>query len=226
MEESVVYGLWCICHSDAGIRYIGLTTNQRGYWARHGDHLSEARTGGKRPVSRWIRKHGEENIVMSILEVCTLDDLNQREMAWIAAMRESGRADLNVTDGGEGVLGYKMTPAQLTEMSKRVSGELHPNYGKPLPESTRRKIGEAHRGRTLTEDHKSKLSESHMGNRSGRSKLTDDQVMEIHQKILAGDQSHGSIARDYGVSRGVIDHIKSGYAYSRVTGIDYRKNKS
>jgi hypothetical protein len=52
------------------------------------------------------------------------------------------------------------------------------------------------------------------GHRNSRSKLTQQQVKEIRQKLAAG-KKHKSIADEYNVSRTVVTRINSGTRYAR-----------
>lgn len=102
---NVIYGLSCKCHPGDGIRYVGQTS--RGAATRLNGHLSEARGPRARPVLHWIRKHGGEQIVSEVLEVCSNPaDLSAREIFWIAKLDTfRGKSGLNLTTGGEGVSG-------------------------------------------------------------------------------------------------------------------------
>ncbi len=61
----VVYGLSCLCHPEAGVRYIGQTA--RTSQARLKEHVRDAEHGVQRPIYFWIRKHGVGNIVSTEL---------------------------------------------------------------------------------------------------------------------------------------------------------------
>lgn len=52
------------------------------------------------------------------------EEIHDAEIALIATMRSSGQADLNLTDGGEGLLGYKKSAESREALSKkyRASG--------------------------------------------------------------------------------------------------------
>lgn len=117
--EALIYGLYCTCH-DYEIRYVGQTI--QGVKVRLMEHRKKSRKPSS-PVARWIRKHGEKNIEMEILEVCTEEDLDAREIFWIAEKRthrDANRRGLNMTVGGKAG-GYSLeTRAKL---SKSNSGE-------------------------------------------------------------------------------------------------------
>jgi hypothetical protein len=53
------------------------------------------------------------------------------------------------------------------------------------------------------------------GQQNGKSRLTDSQVVDIKRRILSGESS-ASIALDYGVVGGTIDHIKQGRTWRHI----------
>lgn len=61
---------------------------------------------------------------------------------------------------------YEKKKEELSELNRnkpRLTGENHPNYGKPCLEETRKKISEANRGREVGEETRKKISESKIG---------------------------------------------------------------
>lgn len=192
-DKVIIYGAWCLCHSDRGIYYVGQTIN--GVVSRWGTHLWNARTfranSYSSRLSNWIRKHGPENIVFSVLEVCTVDDLNEREISWISNLRAGGQAQANVLEGGSNPRGHKR-PKQ----SKRMQGSKNPMYGvdrKELMEYARSFQG------APSEATKKIWSEQRTGEGNGRSVLTDDVIRELRKQ----DKVYGLFskwARKYGVS--------------------------
>ncbi len=63
--------------------------------------------GKKSLISRAIRKYGFENFVYIVIEECeTPEKLNEREIYWIAKLNCKNPNDYNMTDGGEGCLGF------------------------------------------------------------------------------------------------------------------------
>lgn len=115
-------------------RYGGITTTsakQRSY-----GHWHNAINPGQRPqygpMPSWLRKHQEERDQIKFVELAyfdTLDELKRAEILFIAAMRDRGQCDLNLTDGGEGGNGWRHTPASRARLSEIFSGEGNPMYG-------------------------------------------------------------------------------------------------
>lgn len=103
-----VYTLSCTCHPGDGVRYVGKTTTSlntrfRGH-RRDALRLDEHR----KPVHRWMREHGIENIEITLLEaVPEKAMLSAREIRWTAVYRGQGQNLLNAnnfwTVGNDGV---------------------------------------------------------------------------------------------------------------------------
>lgn len=134
----VIYGLYV---ANGDIRYVGLTTRVA---VRLRQHQRAAATGVNLPVYRWMRKHGEDSVCIRILSYAlTFDDLKRCEMWWIAELKSIGHELLNLTDGGEGVLGWKHS----AETRARIAaGQL----GRTASMETREKLRTAATGRKNT----------------------------------------------------------------------------
>jgi hypothetical protein len=101
-----------------------------------------------------------------------------------------GRIDLgngclvNMTNGGEGVLGYKFTENQRKKISEKVKGNKN-MLGKKHSEETRQKQSEAHKGKKLSEEHKRKIKESSRISVYNAKKVINTETGEIY--ISAAD---------------------------------------
>jgi len=114
-----------------GKQYVGQTI--RGLDERWWYHCWSANRGAGYLLHKAIRKYGPDAFTHEILEHTTIEDVNAREIYWIAELktREHG---YNMTDGGEGTRGW-------------------------VPdEEWRTKIGAANRGKKLSAEHRAKLS--------------------------------------------------------------------
>jgi predicted GIY-YIG superfamily endonuclease len=137
MTSYAIYGLRL--KSDRSVRYVGLSADPK---SRLSQHFSSARPSKSMlPVHCWIRKHGKEAVEMIILETCDdWDYLVFAEKYWISSMLSYGKNLLNLTSGGEGVLGLpawnKGIP--MTEDQKDVLRQI--NIGKIHSEETKAAI--------------------------------------------------------------------------------------
>ena len=66
---------------------------------RFQNHLSAARNGKDYVIGKAIRKYGEENFYIELLEECTIEELNERERYWISYY-DSYNQGYNRTVGG------------------------------------------------------------------------------------------------------------------------------
>lgn len=84
-------------------------------------------------IGRAIRKYGAENFTIEVLEECdTREQLNEREIFWIATLNCKAPNGYNLTDGGEGMSGHHCSDETRAKLSAANSGENHPFFGKHL----------------------------------------------------------------------------------------------
>lgn len=68
---------------------------------RFQNHLSAARRGLDYVIGKAIRKHGEENFYIELLEECLIEELNERERYWISFFKATdNRFGYNMSIGG------------------------------------------------------------------------------------------------------------------------------
>lgn len=87
-------GIYCIQHLPSGRRYIG---QSRDIDARLRQHQKGRETS---VIGSAIRKHGWSEFESSILERCSVDLLNDREVYWISLMGSLSPDGFNLTTGG------------------------------------------------------------------------------------------------------------------------------
>lgn len=117
--------------TDDNVFYVGKGHGNRA-WSKHGRNTYWKRVA---------EKHGfyVEIIRSDMLEKDSFD----LEVETIASIGIDNLT--NLTQGGEGLSGYRFTEEQRNRMKGRV-GPLSPKFGKPTPPEVRRKIGDAQRG--------------------------------------------------------------------------------
>lgn len=68
---------------------------------RFNNHLSAARRGLGYVIGKAIRKHGEENFYIELLEECLIEELNDREIYWIRFFNSTNnKFGYNMSIGG------------------------------------------------------------------------------------------------------------------------------
>jgi group I intron endonuclease len=123
--------------------------------------------GSGKLIKRAIEKYGLENFSKEILEICSRESINEREIFWI---KENKSMDFsigyNIAKGGNG-------------------GDLLTNN--PDKENILRKLSESMKNRIFSEDHKKKLSDGKIGEKNpvyGR-KMSDEDKEHL-SKIIKG----------------------------------------
>ena len=189
-----VYGLYCVCDecadNDGKIRYVGQTVE--GAQARFVKHKHSARRKQPWAVSRWIMKHGEDNIRVAVLRVCeSPEELDEVEEQLIREYRtlftEGG---YNIQPGGNGASGYTHAPDALS----RRKGQRH-------SDETRAKISAAVRGR--------------YGEASSNHSITQKQAEEIVRLLWSG-MTVKEVASQTGVKVTTVTGISNGDAWTKV----------
>ena len=115
---------------------------------RRDDHI---RGKGNIPLYNAIRKYGWEYFVFTILyenvPYDQLSDLERKEIARYNCNKNRGGWGYNLTDGGEGTLGWKHSSETLQKKSDQMSGENNPFFGKTLSTEHRQKISDSLSGK-------------------------------------------------------------------------------
>lgn len=180
------------------IRYVGICVSPIKY--RVARHWKDARAGSILAVHRWLRKL--DGLGLSPIVECIEQTTDRsREVHWIAFYRAAGAPLLNLTDGGEGMLGHVPTPAtrakkaaiwteeMKAEKRAEMTGTKHSaevrakiglgNKGKKMPPPTPErlvKMRAASLGRKLSPEAREKISASKLGKK--RPPLTEAQCQE------------------------------------------------
>ena len=110
MKKSMV--IYLLTDTTNGMQYVGQTTQTLQ------KRLNEHRRKHHTYVDRAISSHGWANFTVELLEECaTLDELNERERYWIATLNTKAPNGYNLTEGGEGSLGYPLSQETKDKIS-------------------------------------------------------------------------------------------------------------
>ena len=116
------------------IRYIGKSNNPKN---RLYHHINERSNMHKYNWLRSIIKRGNFPIV-EILEEVPEDNWEIHEMYWISQFKAWGFKLINLTDGGEGGIGYKHTFESKRKMSnKKLGGKLSVKHREKISNSVK-----------------------------------------------------------------------------------------
>jgi hypothetical protein len=139
-SKTKVFGTYVHCRPDGSPFYVGKGTPRRA-------RLFSVRSEFHKNV---VRKYGQHNIGVFYFESGSEQQAIADEIHQIKQLRSAGCTLVNMTDGGDGVSGWKRGP---------------------LSASHKRKIGDANRGRKLSDAHKLAVSLAQagcVGHRLGR----------------------------------------------------------
>lgn len=140
-KKVYIYGLYD--PRDYQLRYIGKTKNLR---KRLWYHLRDAKAGQKTYKASWMRQLSSEGLkpTIGVLMETTEDNWPEDERRCIENAVAGGSSLTNLTEGGEGLKGYKMAEKnkqKLSEHNKRA-GIIPPSWKgrKQSPEHIRKRV--------------------------------------------------------------------------------------
>jgi group I intron endonuclease len=155
--------------------YVGFTTD---FERRKKEHLYYATHEASGYFYNAIRKYGWKNFIPFVLEETNdiefaRDELEPRYIKLCKSFsKENG---YNMTLGGEGCMGYV-----CSEETKRKIGNA--SRGKQLSEETKRKMSQAHLGKLRSQETKQKISNTLQGKcRGAMSDITKAKIAKAHK---------------------------------------------
>jgi group I intron endonuclease len=247
--------MYCIENILSGKLYIGYSTSPDTRWR---DHLRTA-VGGKEKypsysyIHKAITKHGKENFIFTVFACYhNVQEAKEAEKYWIAELKKQSVPLYNLTNGGDGAVGYipteitrkRMSVAHTgimhTEVSKKkmsktrrtknYSGERSSFFGKHHTDEAKKKVSEANKGNTafLGKQHTQNTIELMKSNSRGEGNnaaiINEATVMEIRNKYATGNYSYKKLAIEYGLKKHHVGDIIRGTIWTHLP-IYYQKNR-
>lgn len=190
------------------VGYIYETTNLingKTYIGQHKkDYYDYCYKGSGKLLNQAIQLYGKEKFKTIVLEWCeSLEELNEREIYYIALYRIQNKAEYNITDGGDGTRGLfgeknhfygkkhnEESKKLMSKKKKGIKGKNHPLYGtKMTPEhitKTRRT------GSIQSKETREKISQSlskertchYCGKKLKNSLVLKQHIKKNHQKEI------------------------------------------
>ena len=177
--------------------YIGKTNRPHERWIEHQNCVK------KYPLYNAIRKYGRDNFSFEIIAISEIEsEINKSEPLYIKQYRSNinryGRSfGYNLTDGGEGISGWKHSTATLQRMSEVHKG-VHPTE-EDLMKRSKSRTGILH-----TEETKKFILDN-----SKTAKLNMEIAEQIRDEYKMGGTTHTKLAAKYNVSQANIGFIIS-----------------
>ena len=187
-------GIYKIENLVNGKVYIGQSVDIEKRW---GVHLSTIKNNKHKNIylqNSW-NKYGEGSFLFSIIEKCSAELLDDKEIHWIKAHNSS-----NVNNG-----------YNLTQGGNSLRGELNPFYGKKHTQETIEILRAHSTGKHQTKESLQKQNESKKGKYHGENSssniLTEDQVIKIIT-MLQDCIPMVDVSNSLGISYDIVKSIK------------------
>lgn len=142
-----------------------------------------------------LAKYGFENFSFYIMGIFKDEqECLEKEKLWIAYFKSNNRQfGYNITEGGEGISGYKHTDETKKHLSKVMSGRTR--SAKSIALSVSKTQGEL----------------------SSNSKLTELQIKEIKIKYATGNYTYKQLSKEYNVSPQQLNRIVLGKRWKHLS---------
>lgn len=171
--------VYLITNTENGKRYVG----QHGCVGRIED---DNYLGSGKLLMLARRKYGKNSFIREVIEVCSEDDLNEKEIFWIAELKTHvSQGGYNVSWGGQGKWrrGVPLSKRSRKLISEKRKGKAPWNKGltgvydeksllkmsttqknrPPASVLTREKLSQVHLGKPKSSEHRANLAKSKLG---------------------------------------------------------------
>lgn len=113
-KEYTYYYIYLTKNLVNGKRYVGWHATNK---------LYDAYIGSGHFLTKSIKKYGKKNFINGIIEFCNETNFLQREKYWIKEYNTMTPNGYNLTEGGEGSIGYKHTLENIELFKNRKYSE-------------------------------------------------------------------------------------------------------
>jgi len=150
-KKFIVYKITNLINNKS---YIGITSN---IGKRIHQHFSLTKKRYKSHLYNSINKHGCKNFKIDSIDFAfSRQEVFKKEKYWIKELNTKNPSGYNLTNGGDGIVGYKHTQETKDKIAEA-------RKGKRATQKTKDKIRKKAIGRKASKETIKKLSESHKG---------------------------------------------------------------
>ena len=148
--------------SPSGKVYIGITSQnvERRWNSGKGYTLCKA-------FYNTILKYGWDNIKHEVLFTNLSEERAKKSEIELIMHYKKLRISYNITDGGDGMLGYRHSEEVSVKSRKSLKDRKSPNKGKCMKESAKIKLSIINKGKTLPSSVRDKIRKAHLGIKLG-----------------------------------------------------------
>ena len=135
-------GIYAIRNKANGKMYIGQSQDIQKRWRSHKYHLSRGSAQNRHLQYAW-NHYGEASFEFLVIETCSVDVLDEREIYWIAHF-DSVKNGYNVSSGGHRGCKWKMTSEQVEKIKVALTGVKKSESSKRNMSLAKKKYYEKH----------------------------------------------------------------------------------
>lgn len=147
----MAWSIYVVTNTVTGRRYVGRALRPAARWAAH---KWAARAGRGYLLHASIRKHGIESFAHEVIESgLTNEQSAKSEREWIAKLNTIAPNGYNLTDGGDGTVGYRHTDETRAKLAALATG-------RPASMEARRRCGDLFRGKPKSPEQRAKMRAS------------------------------------------------------------------
>jgi group I intron endonuclease len=176
-QGNAIIGIYKIT-SPSGKIYIGQSTNIKQRWNIHKGKYNSVST----KLHRSLIKYGVDNHIFEIIEECSIEKLNEREIYWIK-FYNSVKEGLNICLGGEG---GNMAEETKQKISQAKTGHICYNS-----EKRNRKISNTLKGRKHT-----RVKGKEKQGKKQEYKFKEN-IIKLHSKSIEQFDNQNNFIREY-----------------------------
>lgn len=229
-------GIYKITNKINNKIYIGKSINIKERW---NEHIRESllpeekwalnKRGEQTPIHKAIRKYGKENFSFEVIEECSVEELNKKEIYWISLLNSSNREiGYNISFGGDGyncgggenAPGNKITQKECDIIKQKLKERWTAEQIKALvPLATPAIVSYINYGITWFDENETYPISINNGHRI----WSDKEALFIKEEYANG-ANITDLAKKYDVNISTIRNLVKGISYTNLPKIERKVN--